>query len=167
MITFVAVKLRFMRFGIGLAVLSFFVFACSSENGERVETERSTRLDEFIRIPTDEDGNVDPEEMPRIQFAEDHFKYDTLQEGEQVEHSFTFTNKGSSSLLISSVKSSCGCTVADYPKEPVAPGEEGEIRATYNSIDKDGPQINEITIYSNAYPSQHSLTLSGFVLPKE
>jgi hypothetical protein len=156
-----------MRFGIGLVVLAFFVFACSSENGERVETERSTRLDEFIRIPTDDEGNVDPEKLPRIEFAEDHYKYDTLQEGERVEHSFTFTNTGSSSLLIASVKSSCGCTVADYPKDPVAPGEKGEILATYNSTDKKGPQINEITIYSNAYPSQYSLTLSGFVLPKD
>lgn len=155
-----------MRFEIGLAVLAFFVFSCSSDKGERVETERSTRLDEFIRIPTDSEGNVDPENLPRIEFAETHFNYDTIQEADVIEHSFTFSNTGSSPLLISSVKSSCGCTVADYPKERVAPGEKGEILTTFNATDKEGPQINEITIYSNAHPSQHNLTLAGFVIPK-
>ena len=124
-------------------------------------------MDEFIRIPTDEKGNIDPEKMPKITFVEDHFKYDTLQEGEIVEHTFTFSNSGATPLFISSVKSSCGCTVAEYPEDPIAPGETGEIQARFNSKDKKGPQINDIKIYSNAYPSQHEITLSGYVLPTQ
>ncbi len=152
---------------IGLIGLLIFLIACGEQEGDRVETERTTRLDEFIRIPTDEEGNVDPSSLPKIEFEEDHFTYDTIQEGETVEHAFVFSNTGSSALLISSVKSSCGCTVAEYPKEGVEPGETAEIKATFNATDKEGPQINEIILYSNAYPSQQSLTLSGYVMQKK
>ncbi|NBC24576.1 MAG: DUF1573 domain-containing protein [Bacteroidetes bacterium] len=146
---------------------SFFIFACTNDEGESIQTERSTELDEFIRIPTDKDGKIDPKTLPNLEFEEDHYTYDTLQEGDVIEHVFTFTNTGQSALLISSVKSSCGCTVADYPDAGIQPGETGEIKATFNSTDKKGPQINEINIYSNAYPNQHNLTISGYVLPND
>jgi hypothetical protein len=147
--------------------LALFMVSCSGDSEERVSIERTSRLDEFIRIPTDQEGNIKPEEMAKLHFSEDHFKYDTIEQGEIVEHSFSFTNTGKSALLITSVKSSCGCTVASYPEDPIQPGKGGEILAKFNSKDKEGPQINEISIYSNAYPNKSKVSLSGFVLSEK
>src|SRR5690349_24340577 len=52
--------------------------------------------------------------------------------GHPVTQEFTFINKGDAELVISSVKASCGCTVAEYSKDPIAPGASGFVKATYN-----------------------------------
>jgi hypothetical protein len=44
-----------------------------------------------------------------------------------------FTNTGSTPLVISNVRGSCGCTVTDYTKEPIAPGKTGNVKATFNA----------------------------------
>lgn len=146
--------------------LALVFVSCSGNQEEKVSTERTSRLDKFIRIPTDDEGKIKQEEMAKVEFDQEHFKYDTIEQGEIVEQVFSFTNTGNSPLLITSVKSSCGCTVASYPEEPISPGGDGEIVAKFNSKDKKGPQINEITVYSNAYPNKNKVSLSGFVISK-
>jgi hypothetical protein len=56
-----------------------------------------------------------------------------LEQGNPATAKFTFTNNGKAPVTITKVKSSCGCTVANYTKEPVMPGETGFVKATYNS----------------------------------
>lgn len=151
----------------GICILLSFALLSCSDGSETVDKQKTSALDEFIRIPTNEDGEVDTSQTAKITFHEDHFKYDTIQAGEVVEHRFTFTNTGNQSLYISNVKSSCGCTVADYPDSPVPPGESGTILSTFDSKDKEGPQINEITVTANTYPQRTKVTLSGVVIPSD
>lgn len=61
---------------------------------------------------------------------------------------FEFTNTGDAPLIIKEVKSTCGCTVPSWPKEPIAPGKSGKIEVKYNM--NPGPIRKTITIQSNA-----------------
>lgn len=77
---------------------------------------------------------------------------------------FRFTNTGTAPLIIHQAFASCGCTVPDYSKEPVRPGEKGEINVTYNGTDKmPGRFKKTITIRSNAGGDDEivRLTISG------
>mgnify|MGYP000052998766 CR=1 FL=1 len=86
-----------------------------------------------------------------------------IEQGDKVNHTFRFTNKGSSDLIIKNAEASCGCTTPDYPFMPIKPGETGRISVTFNSTGKMGTQRPNITITSNAYPRTQVLYLEGFV----
>ena len=82
------------------------------------------------------------------------------------EHVFTFTNNGDVPLIISSVKASCGCTVAEYTREPIAPGEEGSVSARYNAA-KVGAFTKTVTVTANTGEEAVVLTLKGEVILAE
>lgn len=79
-----------------------------------------------------------------------------------VSHQFTFTNNGSEALVISSVQASCGCTVTEYTKDPVAPGGEGYVKATYNAASA-GIFNKTVTINANTEKAVVVLTIKGEV----
>jgi hypothetical protein len=72
----------------------------------------------------------------------------TVPEGQKLDVSFRFRNSGASPLVITQVRPSCGCTIADQPKEPIAPGGEGKISAVFNSVGH--PGINHKTLFVTA-----------------
>lgn len=78
-------------------------------------------------------------------------------------HEFRFTNSGDAPLVISSVQASCGCTVTDYSKDPIAPGGEGYVKATYNAA-KVGVFSKTVTVNANAEESVVQLTIKGEVV---
>jgi hypothetical protein len=79
-----------------------------------------------------------------------------------VTHEFKFTNTGNAPLVISSVRASCGCTVTEYSKDPIAPGTEGFIKATYDAA-KVGVFTKTVTVNANAEESVVQLTIKGEV----
>ncbi len=75
---------------------------------------------------------------------------------------FKFHNVGKARLVINFVQTSCGCTVADFPKDPIAPGGEGEIQITYNGKGKmPGKFMKTITVYSNSDYPEMKLMVKG------
>jgi hypothetical protein len=75
---------------------------------------------------------------------------------------FTVKNDGIAPLLITAAKSSCGCTVAEYTKEPVKPGESGIVKATYNSA-RVGPFNKTVTVTFDGIGDPAILTIKGEV----
>jgi hypothetical protein len=75
--------------------------------------------------------------------------FGNINEGQKLAISFKFKNTGVNPLIIESVKPGCGCTVADFPKEPIAPGAENEITGEFDSHDREGLQHKVITVKSN------------------
>jgi hypothetical protein len=98
-----------------------------------------------------------------IKFDKEEHDFGTLLQGEVVTYSFHFTNTGNMPLIISEVGSSCGCTVGDYPHEPIAPGEKGDIKVTYNSSGHHGFQSRFLTVMSNTNPAKTTLRIKGTV----
>jgi hypothetical protein len=102
-----------------------------------------------------------------IKYDNEKFNFGTCDEGEIVKHFFKFKNTGNEPLIISNAKGSCGCTVPTWPKEPVPPGGEGEIKVEFNSKGKPGPQSKRVTVTANTIPTETFLEISGDVKGKE
>jgi hypothetical protein len=98
-----------------------------------------------------------------IKFDQDTFNFGTVMEGERVAHAFTFTNTGKNALVISKAIGSCGCTVPEWPKEPIAPGAKGKIDVVFNSERRVGKANKDVTVYANTEPATSKVTLKGFV----
>ena len=86
-----------------------------------------------------------------------------IQQGKPVTAEFKFTNKGQLPLIVNNAKGSCGCTGVTYPKEPVAPGATGTIKATYNAAAL-GAFNKSVTVESNAADGTTILYMKGQVL---
>lgn len=78
-----------------------------------------------------------------------------INEGQKLEVAFRFKNTGTRPLIIQSVRPGCGCTVADYPKEPIAPGGEGEITGSFDSQGRENLQRKEIAVTANTKGSPY------------
>lgn len=96
-----------------------------------------------------------------ITFIEPTYNFGAITQGETVAYNYKFTNTGKGPLIITNAEATCGCTVPEIPKEPILPGQEGEIKVVFNSDGKIGMQDKVITITSNAVPSTIALHLTG------
>ena len=105
--------------------------------------------------------------LASLEFSEVEYNFGTITEGDKVTHIFKFTNMGKEPLVISNAKGSCGCTVPQWPKDPIAPGEIGEIKVQFNSKGKRGKQTKTITITANTDPANTILRIKAEVLEGE
>ncbi|MCQ2287333.1 MAG: DUF1573 domain-containing protein [Bacteroidales bacterium] len=106
---------------------------------------------------------------PKIVFEENVFNFDTIVQNCDGTHVFHFSNQGSVPLVISSAFSSCGCVVPEWPKEPISPNGQGEIKVKYNTS-KTGHFTKVIVVKSNDPASPKTiLRINGVVIepPKE
>lgn len=100
---------------------------------------------------------------PEIKFKTTSHDYGEIYIGGDGTYHFEFTNTGNEPLILSKPRSSCGCTVPSWPKEPILPGESSEIKVTYNTH-KAGSFNKSVTVYSNA--KTVILRIKGKVVPK-
>ena len=107
-------------------------------------------------------GNDNPNQAG-FKFNEEEFNFGTIKQGESITHNFEFTNTGKEPLIISNASGSCGCTVPEWPKEPIAPGAKAMIKVTFNSAGKQGVQDKTVTLQSNAVQNPMVLHLKGNV----
>jgi hypothetical protein len=110
---------------------------------------------------------VEREDLPEIKFAEEEFDFGKISQGERVTHSFSFTNTGKSNLIISGASGSCGCTVPEWPQQPIKPGETGKIDVIFNSEGKSGLQEKTITVVTNCEPATRVLRIKTEVVVPE
>lgn len=105
-------------------------------------------------------------ELTTIQWIDSARNFGQISEGQKLSVSFRFKNSGNKPLVIQSVHPTCGCTVADYPKEPIAPGEEGEITGEFDSNGRPGENHKEMTVYTNTAVHTHRLVFDVNVAGK-
>ena len=110
---------------------------------------------------------VDTPTDAKMDFEAIEWDFGGINQGDVVVHAFKFTNSGSDPLIITNAKGSCGCTVPEWPRAPVAPGESGVIDVKFNSKGKKGKQNKRVTLTTNMVPSQQILTVKGQVNLKE
>ncbi|MBW6478486.1 MAG: DUF1573 domain-containing protein [Bacteroidales bacterium] len=110
-------------------------------------------------------SGINPESGgPFISFQKDVHDFGKIITGERVSYGFRFTNTGTSPLLITGIRSGCGCTVGDYPKDPVMPGKEGRIHVVFNSSGRRGFQSESVRVLSNAEESVVTLRITAEVM---
>jgi len=101
--------------------------------------------------------------VAKIEFKETTIDYGTVEKGSDGLKIFKFTNTGDAPLIISSAKSSCGCTVPTPPKDPIMPGDTGEIKVKYDT-NRVNPIRKTITVTSNAETPTVALKIKGLVV---
>src|SRR5690349_9026085 len=107
-------------------------------------------------------GNDNPNQAA-FKFNEEEFNFGTIKQGESITHNFEFINTGKEPIIISNASGSCGCTVPEWPKEPIAGGAKAVIKVTFNSAGKQGVQDKTVTLQSNAKQNPMVLHLKGNV----
>ena len=154
--------------------LAMIVFSCSNKELEsriaklegkiaQLETKNGVRTTP-VAPTSSQQPNVKPEgPLPVFKFSEESFDFGTITEGDVVDHVFSFVNQGEAPLIISSATASCGCTVPVWPKAPIAPGKQGEIKVQFNSRSKPGVQNKTVTVTANTYPKVTRLKIKANV----
>ncbi len=109
----------------------------------------------------------DTSHFTTMEWKEKTIDYGRIDEGEKLDLEFHFTNTGQFPLVISKVEPSCGCTMAEVPKEPIAPGKDGVIKGSFNSNGRTHANHKTLFVYANAKGTQPSeLSFDVDVQPK-
>ena len=94
------------------------------------------------------------------------FKFPKAKEGEVIQHVFAFTNTGKTPLIFSSYSVACSCTKVSLPKEPVLPGQKGEIKVTFETEGRSFYQDRTILLTTNTKRKTEKLRFKVYVEPK-
>lgn len=153
-----------------LFACTFFIGACQNNTAdkpeksiEEIQSESKITNSSIVRNPVSANEPEDTVNVAKMVFEETSFDFGEVDEGDVVTHVYKFTNTGKVPLVISNARSTCGCTVPDWPKEPIAPGDGGEIEVRFNTKNKKNKQQKPVTITANTYPASTKVFLSGFV----
>lgn len=141
-----------------LAVVAAMAFTSCKENAaDRVKAEN-------VEEAAERDAQAVT--YPELSFDKAEHDFGTIDQGTNVEHEFTFTNTGNAPLVITDANSSCGCTVPTWTKEPIAPGETGEMLVKFNGSGQN--QVTKtVTITANTESGKEQIKIKAFVTPKE
>jgi len=141
-----------------LLLVSLALVSCSSSSDEKTIT-----ID-LVNSPFTANSKAEKVLIPNIEMLETSYDFGEMQQGESVTHEFILKNTGDAELIITAAKGSCGCTVPEWPKNPIVKGEEAAIKVTFNSAGKSGKQNKTVTLVSNAIPNTKVITIHGNVI---
>ena len=152
---------RIFTLGITTIALSFGVSCGNASNTTSKESTSNAPTTASAAVASDTQGT-----FARMSFDKVEHDFGTIAAGTPQETVFTFKNIGDAPLLITNARSSCGCTVPDYPRNtPIAPGETGELLVKFN-----GTGINQvtktITLTTNTKAGTETLRITAFVQPE-
>ena len=139
--------------------------ACQGDS-EGVQEIKGGKNAEMIRNPISANNQLDTNKLARLTFIDKEVDFGTVKEGTIVEETFKFKNTGKVPLLISNARSTCGCTVPEWPKEEIPPGGTGELKATFNSDNRAGNVRKPVIVTANTYPNEVRVLLKGKVTPR-
>ena len=94
-------------------------------------------------------------------FEKNEHDFGVIKPESKVDYIFKFKNTGKEDLVISNAQGSCGCTIPEYPKEAIKPGESGKIKVSFNSAGKSGNQQKSVTITANTEVGKELLTIKA------
>lgn len=140
---------------LSILILSLGLLTACDDASEGLSTD-------LVTNPKSASQNSD--KQAAITFDKTEHNFGRLLQGEVVTYSFHFTNTGNVPLIITSVSTSCGCTAGDYPRDPIAPGQGGSIKATYDSKGHNGFQHRTLTVSSNTNPYSTTLDIKAEVV---
>ncbi|NLP56991.1 DUF1573 domain-containing protein [Lutibacter sp. B1] len=143
---------------LGLACAAFFMVSCKENASSKIKAsniESAKERDAKISLG----GAI-------IDFDKREYDFGSVTEGDVVEGIFVISNKGKADLIILDAKASCGCTVPEWPKEAIKPGDSAELKFSFNSRGRSGKQSKSITLQTNSEKATEILRISGTVIKK-
>lgn len=101
--------------------------------------------------------------FPKVEFDKIEYDFGVIEANAKVEIEFIVKNTGEADLLISNATATCGCTVPDYPKQPLKPGESAPIKVTFDPAGKSGIQSKTVTLTTNTEKGTETFTIKADV----
>ncbi|MGB5464226.1 MAG: DUF1573 domain-containing protein [Aureibaculum sp.] len=145
---------------LALAILVIFsLISCKENVANKINKEN-------LEVAKQRDYKLN-EGAAAISFSKTEHDFGVINEGDIVETTFGFKNTGKSELIITNAVGSCGCTVPEWPKEPIAAGESGQIKVKFNSQGKPNKQSKTITLTTNTSNGKETVLVKAEVTPKQ
>ena len=105
--------------------------------------------------------------QPRAKYLQELHDFGTINEADgKVSCAFEIENVGDEPLVILGVYVSCGCTTYEFSKDPIAPGNKGEVKVTLDPSGREGTYINSIHIYTNTRPKKKTVRIYSEINPE-
>jgi hypothetical protein len=140
---------------LGLSALCMLAFtSCKDDAASKIKSEN-------VAIAADRDANAG--DFPSIAFDKEVHDFGTIANGTPVETIFKYTNTGNSMLVVSNIKSTCGCTVPSNWTKEVAPGETGEFVVKFNGKGNGNKVSKTVTLTTNTEKGTESVKITAFV----
>ena len=139
-------------------ILSLALFSCKEKATSKINTSN-------LEIAKERDAVINLGSAI-IDFDKREYDFGEVTEGELVEGSFIISNKGKVDLVITNAKATCGCTVPEWPKEAIKPGESAPLKFTFNSRGRVGKQSKSITLQTNSEKVAETIRIKGTVVKK-
>jgi len=151
-----------------LITILFLAGACNSPDNTKNTTANQLPTD-LVSNPHTANGmdTVAAGMKPVMSFKDTVHDFGAMHEDEVVQYEFAFTNTGKSPLIITSAAGSCGCTIPDYPHDPVAPGQSSVMKVSFNSAGKSGHQEKTVAIHTNTLRGIQMLYIKADVAAKK
>lgn len=121
---------------------------------------------ENVEIAKNRDSNIN-EGAAKLTFDRTEHDFGKITQGDVVETVFTFKNTGKNDLIITNATSTCGCTIPEWPKEPIPPGAEESIKVKFNSSGKSNKVTKTITLTTNTSNGKESVVIKTEIMPKD
>ncbi len=155
-----------MRKFISIIISVIFLTACGSQVSD-LEL-RVAKLETEIASMRKGGGStiVPAGAFPKFSFDQEEHNFGQIRDGDIVSHTFRFTNSGEAPLIISKATAACGCTVPQWPKQPIPVGGSGEIQVQFDSSNKPGMQNKVVTITANTESKVKKLLIRAQVNPR-
>ncbi|RTY95293.1 DUF1573 domain-containing protein [Flavobacterium sp. GT3R68] len=139
----------------------------SKEEQDKIMNPTPQKMDSTENYePTRKVAAVDGK-YPVMTFDKTEHDFGMINSGDKVEYSFNFKNTGEADLIITRAVGSCGCTIPEYPKEAIKPGESAKMKVSFNSAGKHGQQQKTVTIITNTEKGTESLTIKASINEKK
>ena len=155
---------------IGLSLLATLALVSCKKNeaAEQLQTNSSevTPLQKAPVMESDLIGGAHKGPQTTLALSEPSFDFGKIKKGDVVEHVYEVTNTGKNPLIISNVQPTCGCTVPDFTKDPILPGQKGKITLKFNSANFDGVVHKAAQVYANVAKNPIELTFTADIQPK-
>ncbi|MCP4551913.1 MAG: DUF1573 domain-containing protein [Bacteroidetes bacterium] len=139
-----------------IGIVFMIIIACNNQS-DNSDTSTTTLKSNLRKESLGHDG------IPKISFERNEHDFGEIVSGEELTYAFKFTNNGGADLIIRDVKVACGCTVSEFPKEPIKPDGKGVIKLTLNSRGLNGYQNKTAVVETNTSPNKVFIRIKAMV----
>lgn len=135
-------------------------FSCKNENDGSLSPSLITNSNTASGVQSND-------KLPVLEFATTEHDFGKIVDGVKVSFTFKCKNTGNGDLIISAVKTSCGCTASKFTKEPIPPGGEGRVQLTFDGTHRRGFNNKVATVIANCQPNTQILKITAMVVGPE
>lgn len=150
-----------------LPVLAIISLSSCKQAAKGPGTEQISNLFPNDSLSAGDSTRMDSMQLTTIRFEHEIYDFGEITEGDVITRTISYTNTGKFPLVIEQANGSCGCTVAEFPKEPLEPGESAELEVEFNSKGRPGAHTKSVIIEANTIPPVKYVNFSVKVKEKK